>query len=61
MGDFAADFGVFEVVEVIAVGVKDAVAAKAEGLVDLEVEADGWHVVLAFFTDAGARFSGGAL
>jgi hypothetical protein len=61
MGDFPAYFGVFVVVEVVAVGVKDAVAAESEGLVDLEVKTDGWHLVLAFFTDAGARFSGGGI
>jgi hypothetical protein len=43
MGHFPADFGVFEIVKVGAIGIEDAVATETEGLVDLEIKTDGWH------------------
>ena len=43
MGHFPADFGVFEVVEIVAVGIKDAIAAETEGLMDLEIKTNRWH------------------
>lgn len=42
-GDFAADVGVFEIVEVVSIGVEDAVATEAEGLMHLKVETDRSH------------------
>ena len=40
----AADFGVLVIVEVVAVGVEDAVAAQAKRLVNLEIETNRRHV-----------------
>jgi hypothetical protein len=44
--DLAADFGVFVIVEVMPVGIEDAVSAEPEGLVDLKVKADGSHAAV---------------
>ena len=54
MGHFSGDFGVFEIVEIIAVGVKDAIAAETEGLVDLEIKTERWH----FYGPLSRRRSG---
>jgi hypothetical protein len=43
VGDLAGDLAVFEVVEVEMVGIKDRIAAEAEGLVDLKVKDDTCH------------------
>ena len=42
-GDAFDEAGVEGEIEVGGVGIKDGVLPEAEGLVDLEVEADGWH------------------
>ncbi len=54
LGHLFDQFGVLEVVEIVPVGVEDAVAAKAKGLMNLEIEADCGH-------DFGVLSSGVAL
>jgi hypothetical protein len=49
MCDFPHDFGVFVVVEVVAVGVEDTVSAQAKRLVDLEIEANRSHGARPFY------------
>jgi hypothetical protein len=56
--DLPHDLGVEMVVEIVAVGVEDAVSPQAKGLVDLEVKTDGSHdesLSCATFGNGGAR------
>ena len=43
LSDFSADFGVFQVVEVMPIGIEDAVAAKPQRLMNLKIKANGGH------------------
>src|SRR4051794_31775955 len=46
LGDLAKDLGVLELVEVMAVGVEDAIATQPVRLVDLKVKTDGSHALV---------------
>src|SRR2546429_253033 len=52
LSNLAQDLGVLELVEVVPVRVEHAVAAEAEGLVDLEIKADGRHKTSLFVLSA---------
>ena len=59
LGKLAGDFGVLMVVEIMAVGVEDAVSAKLKGLMDLEIKTNRRHaIVLALRSHSSERGCG---
>jgi hypothetical protein len=55
VGDLAADFGVFEIVEVMTVSVEDTVATKPKGLMNLKIKTDRSYVRAALFRNGSIR------